>query len=210
MNQNEDRKGSAFAPIPLHRRREIEAWLAAHRDALDDAPGTPVGVKHDGTPVYTSPFPPRTVEGLFGRIFRRRPPLDGKRRLDPRQTAELAARLAEGERPFCDELNRWLVAKALDPADVYHAADITKQTWAKLRNVTEPRRPNKATALALTIGFQMTVAEAKEFLAAAGYAFSSALRTDLIVRYFLEQRRWNIHEVNATLVAFGEKSLTAR
>ena len=37
-----------------------------------------------------------------------------------------------------------------------------------MRSVSERRKPNKDTALALTIGFKMTPDEADEFLASAG------------------------------------------
>ena len=205
--------------IPEGRRREIERWMRTHFN-LDDDGSAPTGIDHDGNPVFDNPFkvpPPSGLELLkrkVRRLFGSKEALfdevmKGPRRLDPRRTEMLKARLEEEGEPFCNVLNRWLQRTGLDPVSVYTGADVTKQTWSKLRSTAETRRPSKGTALALVVGFRLNLADAMEFLAEAGSAFSNS-RRDLIVRFFVEQGVFNIYEINAALIEFGEKPLNER
>ena len=185
---------SDFYPMPPDVRRRIEKWLREHLDETTVSDDIPCVVTHDGSDV--------DVDG-FAKIR--------QRYLSPAASAKLAATIgAMAEEPFANELNRWLERKGLDPVSVYKGAGVTKQVWAKLRSVAERRKPNKDTALALTVGFKMTPDEADEFLASAGYAFSPSSRRDAIVRFYLAHSDWDILGINTALFDFGEKPLGER
>jgi len=181
-------------PLPPDVRRRIEKWIEDHLDETVASDEVPCVVKHDG--------------GDFN--------ADVLAKIKPRCLSSVAsARLAKtigemAEEPFANELNRWLERKGLDPVSVYKGAGVTKQVWAKLRSVGERRKPNKDTALALTVGFKMTPDEADGFLASAGYAFSPSSRRDAIVRFYLAHSDWDILGVNTALFDFGEKPLGER
>lgn len=205
--------------ISERRRREIEAWMREQTGIHDDE-SAPTGIDHEGQPIFGRPFKPRFSTGWelmaarVRKIFQSKASLgqeilSSPRRLDTRRAEMLKGRLVEEGEPFCNVLNRWLTRTGLDPVAVYTGADVTKQTWGKLRSTAETRRPSRGTALALVVGFRLGSAEAVEFLAEAGYAFSNS-RRDLIVRFFVEQGVFNIHEVNAALIEFGEKPLNER
>lgn len=185
---------SEFCPLPPDVRRRIEKWLKDHWDETagsDDA----ARVVSFGDADFNDD------------IFKKLQP----RFLSSAASARLAASIhAMAEEPFANELNCWLERKGLDPVAVYKGAGVTKQVWAKLRSVSERRKPNKDTALALTIGFKMTPDEADEFLASAGYAFSPSSRRDAIVRFYLAHSDWDILGVNTALFDFGEKPLGER
>ena len=51
--------------------------------------------------------------------------------------------------------------------------------------------------------------EAEELLNRAGFAFSKAQRFDIIIEYFIEQKMYDIFEINETLFAFDEQILGA-
>ena len=175
-------------------RRRIEKWLKEHLGDTPVSEDIPCGVMHDGG---------ESVGDVFGR-FR-------SHGLSPAASAKLAASIgAMAEEPFANELNRWLERKGLDPVLVYKGAGVTKQVWAKLRSVSERHKPSKDTALALTVGFKMTPAEADAFLANAGYAFSPTSRRDAIVRFYLAHADWDILGINTALFDFGEKPLGER
>ena len=183
-----------FCPLPPDARRRIEKWLKEH---FDETAGS-----DDATSVVSC-----GDADFSNDIFKKLQP----RFLSSSASARLAASVrAMAEEPFANELNRWLERKGLDPVAVYKGAGVTKQVWAKLRSVSEKRKPNKDTALALTIGFKMTPDEADEFLASAGYAFSPSSRRDAIVRFYLAHSDWDILGVNTALYDFGEKTLGER
>jgi len=66
---------------------------------------------------------------------------------------------------------------------------------------------SKSTALALAIGLRLSVQEAQDLLARAGFAFSPCDKRDLIVRYFLENGDHDIARVNAALYDFDQSLL---
>ena len=49
--------------------------------------------------------------------------------------------------------------------------------------------------------------ETAELLQSAGYAFSDSSKQDWIVRYCLEQKIYNINQVNALLFEYGQDQL---
>ena len=55
----------------------------------------------------------------------------------------------------------------------------------------------------------MNYEQAKELLARAGFAFSEARRLDIIISYFIENKIYDIFEINETLLAFDEQLLGA-
>ena len=183
-----------FYPLPPDVRRRIEKWLREHLVETADSDDIPCVVTHDG-------------EDTSARGFINIPP----HCLSSSASTKLAATIgAMAEEPFASELNRWLARKGLDPVSVYKGAGVTKQVWAKLRSVNERRKPNKDTAMALTVGFRMTPDEADTFLASAGYAFSPSSRRDAIVRFYLAHSDWDILGINTALFDFGEKPLGER
>ncbi len=183
-----------FCPLPPDVRRRIEEWLKEHLEEVSASDDIPSVVTHAGG---------ESGINVFAKF--------GPRGLSSAASARLAASISGMvEEPFANELNRWLERKGLDPVSVYKGAGVTKQVWAKLRSVSEGRKPNKDTALALAVGFRMTPNEADAFLASAGYAFSPTSRRDAIVRFYLAHSDWDILGVNTALFDFGEKPLGER
>ena len=183
-----------FFPLPPDVRRRIEKWLKEHLEELSASDDIPSVVTHDGGESDINAFARLRPHGL-----------------SPTASARLAASMSEMvEEPFANELNRWLERKGLDAVSVYKGAGVTKQVWAKLRSVSEMRKPSKDTALALAVGFRMTPDEADAFLASAGYAFSPTSRRDAIVRFYLAHSDWDILGINTALFSFGEKPLGER
>ena len=65
--------------------------------------------------------------------------------------------------------------------------------------------PKKVTVVALIIALKLNMTEAEELLNRAGFAFSKAQRFDIIIEYFIEQKMYDIFEINETLFAFDEQ-----
>ena len=107
---------------------------------------------------------------------------------------------------FSEMLLRLIDEKGLKDPEVYKKANVTKQTFSKIRNNSQ-YNPTKQTALAFAIALKLNLDEAKDLLLKSGYALSKSSRFDVIVSFFLESENYDIYEINAVLFNFNEKLL---
>ena len=103
---------------------------------------------------------------------------------------------------FVNILCQYMNEKNLRSADVWQNSNISKSTFSKLLCQKDPK-PQKETVLALCIGLQLNVVEARKFMSAAGYTFSSSNRRDLVVKCFIENSYYKIDELNDVLYGYG-------
>ncbi len=99
--------------------------------------------------------------------------------------------------------------KGLSDVEVQKRSNLDRKAFSKLKCGTT-KNPSKSTALAICIGLELNLDEAKDLLSRAGYAFSPCDRRDLIVKYFIERQAYDIYEINVALFEHGESSLGAK
>ena len=121
---------------------------------------------------------------------------------------ELSAILKAKGETFSDYLFRLIDERQMKDSSVYRAVGIERNTFAKLRR--PDYHPGKRLVLSLIIGTQLTVDEADTLLEKAGYSFCTDDETDLIVKYFLENRFYELSRINETLDHFGLEPLLPR
>ncbi len=107
---------------------------------------------------------------------------------------------------FSEMLLRLIDEKGMKDPEVYKKANVTKQTFSKIRNNSQ-YNPTKQTALAFAIALKLNLDEAKDLLMKSGYALSKSNRFDVIVSFFLESESYDIYEINTVLFNFNEKLL---
>ena len=91
-------------------------------------------------------------------------------------------------------------------AEVYKRANLTKQHFSKIRNNPD-YRPTKPTAVALALALELDLAATQDLIGRAGYTLSNSSKFDLIIRYYIEQRNYNVVEINMTLYDFDQPLL---
>lgn len=97
--------------------------------------------------------------------------------------------------------------KGFKDSDVYKRAFISKQTFSKIRGNVH-YQPDKDTAIKICIGLKLTVDEAEDLMSLAGLTLSPSIERDLIVKFFLERRMYNIMDLNDALYELGLKIFT--
>jgi len=109
---------------------------------------------------------------------------------------------------FSEALLKLIDAKGISDVTAYKKSNIDRKLFSKIRS-NRVYNPTKRTVLAFTIGLRLSIDEAQDLLAKAGYAFSPCHKRDLIVMWFLEKRQYDINQVNAALFDFDQELLGA-
>ena len=78
-----------------------------------------------------------------------------------------------------------------------------EETFSKIRKDVN-YVPNKKTVLAFTIALELSLDEAKDLLGSAGFALSRSSKTDVIIAYFLQNKIYDMFEINDVLDAYGQ------
>lgn len=110
--------------------------------------------------------------------------------------------LQQLEEDFITMLLRKIDLSGLKASDVYHAANIERRLWSKLRN--NKVKPKKSTVLAFAVALKLSIEETNEMLMKAGFSLSHSSKQDIIVKYFLENEIYDIGKINTVLDEHGE------
>ena len=115
---------------------------------------------------------------------------------------DLDAYLKEKSKTFQDKLFEMIAEKKLNEVEVYKKGNISRQLFSKIKSEKD-YHPTKNTIFSLAIGMELSISETSVLLEKSGYAFSSAIKFDLIIKYFIEQSNYNIFAINEALDKYG-------
>ena len=114
--------------------------------------------------------------------------------------------LRQEDAGFSETLLRLIDERGKKDSQVYKKANLSKQHFSKIRK--DPAyRPKKTTALALAIALELDVEQTRDLIGRAGYALTNSSKFDLIVRYFIEKKDYDVVKINMALYEFDQMLL---
>lgn len=96
-----------------------------------------------------------------------------------------------------------VIGRGTDSA-IYAAAG-EKQLLAARKEIGDIARGE--VALALAIALELDLPDVEDLISRAGFALSPSNRADLIVEYFVTQKKYDIMEIDSALFDYGQPTL---
>ncbi|MBQ6519159.1 MAG: macro domain-containing protein [Anaerolineaceae bacterium] len=110
------------------------------------------------------------------------------------------------EDTFQQRLLKLIDERGLKDSDVYKKANIDRKVFSKIRS-NEAYKPKKTTAVAFAIALQLDMDSMKDLLSRAGLAITPWEKFDLIISYFVTNKKYDIFEINAALFEYDQPLL---
>lgn len=99
---------------------------------------------------------------------------------------------------FVEHLYQLMNKYGIDnPSDIYNKANISRQLWSSI--ISEKSHPSLNVCIKIALTMKINNHECKYLLKKAGYTLASSNKYALIIRYAIENKIYDINEVNKLL-----------
>lgn len=107
---------------------------------------------------------------------------------------------------FVDKMLDYIKVKQMRDSEVYKAAHVDRRLFSKIVS-DHSYKPAKDTCIALSLALKLSISEANDILARAGYVLSHSSKRDVIIEYFFRNGICDLNEVNKILFILGQKQI---
>lgn len=114
--------------------------------------------------------------------------------------------LKEADASFSETLLNLIDKTGKKDSEIYKKACISKQHFSKIRN-NPHYQPTKPTAFAFALALELDLEATYDLIGRAGFTLSKSSKFDLIIRYFIEHKEYNVVAINVALYEFDQPLL---
>ena len=114
----------------------------------------------------------------------------------------------ETDAGFSETLLSLIDKRGKKDSEIYNRANVSRQHFSKIRNNPD-YKPTKATAIAFAIALELDMEETRDLIGRAGYALTRSSKFDLIIMYFIQQKNYNLFDINEALYEYDQSLLGA-
>lgn len=133
-----------------------------------------------------------------------------KRKSKPRYASlnisEISLNEFKLDESFSESLLRIIDSKGLKDSDVYKKAHLDRKLFSKIRS-NKFYSPSKQTVIALCISLELNLKQTKELLKKAGFALSDSNMFDVIIKFFISQKKYDLYLINEALLQYDQKTI---
>lgn len=115
--------------------------------------------------------------------------------------------ISENGISFHDKLFELIDDLGMEDKNVWKNAGIDRKLFSKIKS-NPGCRPKKKTVMSLCIGLRLDVEQTKDLMSRAGLAFNPGSRFDLIVGWAIENKQYDILELNNILYEYTGDTLS--
>ena len=111
--------------------------------------------------------------------------------------------MSQMDETFSQRLIRMIKEREMSESEAYKKAYVDRRHFSKIKK-DEYYLPTKKTVLAFSIALELSLDETKDLLRSAGYALSRSSKFDIIIVYFIENKNYDMFEINEVLYEYDQ------
>ena len=123
-----------------------------------------------------------------------------------KKTGSLSEALEGLDAGFSETLLALIDRSGRKDSEIYNRANISRQHFSKIRN-NPAYKPTKSTAIAFAIALELDMDETRDLIGRAGYALTRSSKFDVIIMYFIENKNYDLYDINMTLYELDQSLL---